>query len=198
VRTVNVQFKVQQANPPKLMIDQDHLSFTYATTSVARSQTVTVSNEGGSPLSFKVTVTLEPAQSGNWLTISPLSGTATPTSPVLLTVRSDPGGFPPGTYRAHIDIISALPDSGARTVAVTMTITSNPLVLSLSQSGLTFTAVQGVGVVPGQSFGVLNLGSGVLSWIVNTSTLERKLAIGKAGQRLNGFGSEQLCAADNG
>src|SRR5207244_2196715 len=51
------------------------------------------------------------------------------------------------------------------------TVTTNPLILLLSQTGLTFTAVQNGGTIPTQTFGVLNLGSGVLSWTVETSTL---------------------------
>jgi uncharacterized protein (TIGR03437 family) len=52
-----------------------------------------------------------------------------------------------------------------------MTITANPLVMLLSQSGLTFTAVQNGGAIPAQTFGVLSLGSGTLNWSVQTSTL---------------------------
>src|SRR5205814_352511 len=49
--------------------------------------------------------------------------------------------------------------------------TTNPLILLLSKTGMTFTAVQNGGVIPAQTFGVLNLGSGSLGWTVETSTL---------------------------
>jgi streptogramin lyase len=45
-QTVTVQFSVGQAVAASIAVDHDHLSFTYANTSVARTQTVTVSNQG--------------------------------------------------------------------------------------------------------------------------------------------------------
>ena len=53
-----------------------------------------------------------------------------------------------------------------------MTISDRDQVLSLSQSGLSYLAVAGGGVIPPQSFGVLNLGTGVLRWRVSTTTLD--------------------------
>src|SRR5262249_6616630 len=44
-------------------------------------------------------------------------------------------------------------------------------IIRLQQSGLTFTAVEGGGVTPAQSFGVQNLGQGVMSWSASTSVL---------------------------
>ena len=43
--------------------------------------------------------------------------------------------------------------------------------LLLSQSGLTFSAVAGVGTIPPQSFRVLNVGVGALNWSASTDTL---------------------------
>jgi hypothetical protein len=44
-------------------------------------------------------------------------------------------------------------------------------IIRLQQSGLTFTAVEGGGVTPAQSFGVQNIGQGVMTWSVSTSVL---------------------------
>ena|SRR5437773_644443 len=63
-----------------------------------------------------------------------------------------------------------------QTIPVTTTISTLDQAILLSQTGLSFLAVQGGGVVPSQSFGVLNIGTGVVgtgvvSWKVSKSTL---------------------------
>jgi uncharacterized protein (TIGR03437 family) len=168
-QNVNVQFTVTPGVPATLTVDQSQLSFNYATTSTARTQTVIVSNSGGGPLNFTTSVSLQSGVSANWLSVSPQSGMATPDNPVSVAVKADPTMLPAGTYTGSVTIDGG--SAGTQTVQVTMTITTNPLVMLLSQSGLTFTAVQNGGAIPPQTFGVLNLGSGTLSWTVQTSTL---------------------------
>ncbi len=145
------------------------MSFTYATTSAARNQTLIVSNSGGGSLNFTTSISLFSGASANWLSVTPQSGTATPGNPVALAVRADPSMLPAGTYTASLTINGG--SAGTVTIPITMTITTNPLVLLLSQSGITFTAVQNGGAIPPQTFGVLNLGAGTLNWSVETSTL---------------------------
>jgi uncharacterized protein (TIGR03437 family) len=168
-QTVNVQFTVTPGVPASLSVDQTHMSFTYATTSAARSQTLIVSNSGGGSLNFTASISLNSGVSANWLSVTPQSGTAAPGNPVALAVRADPSSLGPGTYTGNLTIDGG--SAGSVTIPITMTITTNPLVLLLSQAGLTFTAVQNGGAIPPQTFGVLNLGSGTLNWSVQTSTL---------------------------
>ena len=52
-----------------------------------------------------------------------------------------------------------------------MTVSAAQQIIRLQQSGLTFTAVEGGGVTPAQSFGVQNVGQGVMSWSASTSVL---------------------------
>ena len=170
-RMVNVQFTVGASVSPNLAVDRDRLSFTYATTSAARSQSVTVTNQGGGPLAFTTSVTMESGQTTRWLSVTPQSGTATPSNPVILSIGADPGGLPPGTYTGRVTVAGTTPGTGSVTIQVVMTVTTNPRILLLSQTGLTFTAVQNGGTIPAQTFGVLNLGSGTLNWTVETSTL---------------------------
>ncbi len=169
MQTVNVQFTVTPGVPPTLKVDQSQLSFNYATTSAARSQTLIVSNSGGGSLNFTTSVSLQSGVSANWLSVSPQNGTATPGNPVSLAVTADPTMLSAGTYTGSVTINGG--SAGTAKVQVTMTITTNPLVMLLSQAGLTFTAVENGGAIPPQTFGVLNLGSGTLNWTVQTSTL---------------------------
>ncbi len=168
-RTVNVMFTVTAAVPATLSLDQSHMSFNYATTSTARSQTLVVSNTGGGSLTFTTSIVLNSGVSANWLSVAPTSGTATPGNPVSLAVTADPSRLGPGTYMASLAVNGGA--AGSVTIPITITITTNPLVMLLSQAGLTFTVIQNGGVIPPQTFGVLNMGSGTLNWTVQTSTL---------------------------
>jgi hypothetical protein len=160
VQTVSVQFAVGAAISANLAVDQTHLSFTYSSTSAARTQSITVSNTGSGPLPFSVATAENPSQSVNWRIVTPTSGTATPSTPAVVSVQADPSQLPPGTYTGMVTITSA---AGTANVSVVMTISTNPLILLLSQTGLTFTAVQNGGLVPPQTFSVLSLGSGTLN-----------------------------------
>lgn len=164
---VTVTFQVGAAQPPQLSADKANLSFTFPRGALARSATVNVTNLGGGALNF--TVSANTTSPGNWLYVSPPSGKALPGKPVPITVTADPTGLSPGAYTGSI---SLLPDSGnAVSIPVVVTVSTLSQALLLTQSGLSFTAVAQGGVVPNQSFGVINAGTGVLNWTAATSTL---------------------------
>jgi uncharacterized protein (TIGR03437 family) len=164
--TIAVTFTVTAAMPPALSVDKASLSFPFPQQGSARSQTVTVSNSGGGTLQFAATATAN--SGGNWLSVSPASGQALPGNPVMVTVTANPTGLAPGTYSGQVTITAG---AQSQIVAVTMTISTLDQAILLSQSGLSFLAVQSGGVVPTQSFGVQNIGTGVVNWTVSTSTL---------------------------
>ena len=157
--TAEVTFTVTAAMPPTLSLDKQSLSFPFPAQGSARSQTITVSNTGGGALQF--TATAATNAGGNWLSASPASGQALPGSPVTLTVTANPAGLAPGAYSGQVTVATG---SQSENVSVTMTISVLNQAILLSQSGLSFLAVQGGGVVPNQSFGVQNIGVGVVNW----------------------------------
>ena len=163
---IAVTFNVTAAVPPSLSIDKQSLSFPFPQHGNARSQTITVSNAGSGALQFTVTATT--SAGGNWLSASPANAQALPGSPVALTVTASPSGLSPGTYSGQLTVAAG---AQSQTVAVTMTISKLDQAILLSQSGLSFLAVQSGGVVPTQSFGVQNIGAGVVNWTASTSTL---------------------------
>jgi len=73
-------------------------------------------------------------------------------------VTADPTGLNPGTYTGKVTIASATTNETLQ-VPVTMSVSAIQQSILLSQTGLTFTAVANGGVVPRQTFGVLNTGS---------------------------------------
>lgn len=159
---VLVTFTVTAGMPPVLALDKQNLSFPFPLNGSARSQTIKVSNSGGGTLSF--TASAATSAGGNWLSVLPANGQALPAAPVTLTVTADPSGLAAGTYRGSVTVSEVV-------VPVTMTISSNPQAILLSQAGLSFLGVSQGGVLPPQSFGVLNIGTGVVNWTVSTSTL---------------------------
>ena len=91
---------------------------------------------------------------GNWLSVSPSSGTATPVQPGSIAVQADPTNLIPGTYSGTITIAAGA--AGTISIRVTTTVSSATQELLLSQVGLQFNAVfQGGAPLP-QSFAVIN------------------------------------------
>jgi uncharacterized protein (TIGR03437 family) len=162
---VTVTFQVGAAQAPKLSVDKTNLSFTFPRGAGARSATVNVANVGGGSLNFTVTTD----SAGNRLSVSPSSGKALVGKPVSITVTADPAGLSPGTYTGTVLV---QPDTGAA-ISIPVVISDSDLsqALLLTQSGISFTAVAQGGIVPTQSFGVINVGAGILNWSASTSTL---------------------------
>ncbi len=168
VRRIAVSFEVAPAAPPKLGVKPDNLSLSFVPRSSAITQTVVVSNEGGGALNFTAAATT--TSGGAWLSVSTNSGAATPSTPASLTVRANPAGLSPGTYSGRVSIANGSTGEEA-TVPVTITVSAVQQTMQLTQTGLTFTAVAGGGFTPTQSFGVQNIGQGVMTWSASAETL---------------------------
>jgi uncharacterized protein (TIGR03437 family) len=156
-RTATVTFEVEPGTPPRLAARPDALTFSSRAT-----QTLYLSNEGSTLASFNAR-----ASGGSWLRVAPDSGALNSVVPVPLAVSVDPEGLSPGTYSGAVSI--SLGETTSR-VPVTVIVSSVPQSMLLSQTGLTFTAVARGGAVPPQTFGVLNLGRGVMNWQAETRT----------------------------
>lgn len=165
-RTIAVSFTVTASQPAQLSVDKQSLSFPFPINGKARTLPVMVSNSGGGQLAFSASA--QTNVGGNWLSVSPASGTALPNAPASVNVTADPTSLAPGTYTGTIAISGG---GSTQTVAVVMTISAIAKALLLSQSGLSFLGVSQGGVVPPQAFGVINIGTGVVNWTVSKSTL---------------------------
>ncbi|HTM51826.1 MAG TPA: hypothetical protein VL285_24190 [Bryobacteraceae bacterium] len=186
---INVAFTVGPALPARLMLDQDHLSFAFPQGAFTRTQSVAVLNQGGGALAFTAAVTLDSGGPRNWLTLGQASGVATPSTPIALSATANAEGLAAGTYGGRIVVTSTLPPSTV-TIPVSLTVSTKPLSILLSQSGLSFTAVAGGGVVPPQSFGVLSVGAGASPFTVEASSLSggNWLSLSPASGTLEGGG----------
>jgi uncharacterized protein (TIGR03437 family) len=166
--TVNVTFTVTAAAPASLAVDRQSFSFSFARATPAQSQRLTVSNTGGGTVNFIAAAAVSAPSGGTWLTMSPASGQATAAVPVTVTVTANPTGLAAGTYAGVVTVSAGGTPSR---VPVTMTISALDQAILLSQQGLAFTAVAQGGVIPPQTFGVRNIGTGTVPWTASTSTL---------------------------
>lgn len=163
-RQVEVTFQVGAPLPANLQVDKTLLTFTYPPSVEApRSQTLLLTNSGSGNIAVSVSAT-----AGSFLRVTSAAGTVTAATPLVIGVEADPGTRTAGTYRGSVTIRGA---GSTREVPVVMTIGDRDRAILLSQSGLSFQAVAGGGVVPPQTFAVLNQGKGSMAWRTTTSTL---------------------------
>jgi uncharacterized protein (TIGR03437 family) len=164
---VEVQLIVAPPGSPVPSAQPASLIFEYFQGAQPRSQQLLVSNLGGGSFAFFVAPLTD--SHGDWLRVSPLTGTARTNDPVILTVSAIPGELAPGTYGGSIVVVPSGAD--AINVRVTMTITAVPQRILLSQADSVFTTVVGGGGPPPRHLFILNQGSGVLNWTASASTL---------------------------
>ncbi|HYL79150.1 MAG TPA: hypothetical protein VEU96_33475 [Bryobacteraceae bacterium] len=161
--SIGITFTIDAAQPPRLALDRTNLSFAFPAGGAPRSQIVNVSNQGGGALPFTATVT------GSGFSVTPVSGTASAGKSVAVNVTANPTGLAAGTYSGTLTISGANGDTVQ--LPLNLAVSANPKAILLSQSGLAFTAVEQGGIVPPQSFAVLNAGAGTVDFSVSTSTL---------------------------
>ena len=166
-QSLTANFQVTAAQPPRLHLDKSEISFTLTQTGLVRSSTLVVADDGGQSLNYSAT--FRTTTGGNWLSVSPPSGSATPGKPSTLTLTANAGSLGPGVYTGEIAILTTV---GNQSIPVILTVSQNPQAVLLTQTGLSFTAVAGGGVIPPQSFGVVNAGIGVMRWTASTSTTD--------------------------
>ncbi len=156
-QTVSVTLTVEPGGNPKLALDPQFLTFR-ATQGGADPppQTVTLTNAGGGVLQWSGTVQ---ASGGNWLSVSPSSGTGAAT----LTLSTTLGSLPAGVYQGLLLVTNL---SAGESVAVSVAfIVSEPVSsLLLSQTGALFTVNEGGSFVPPGDVLVVNAGQGSMIW----------------------------------
>lgn len=125
------------------------------------AKSLRVSNAGGGSIEFDVRV--QTNSGGNWLAVSPEPRTAAASAPAQLQILTSTSGLPPGSHTGVITVTAARTQQSA-TTTVNLVVKQSQLTLLLSQSGMSFTGVEGGGPGPEQTFGVLNIGQGTMSW----------------------------------
>lgn len=169
VTDLKVTFQVGAGTNPQLAVDTSSLTFTFPKQPGSTlTQQLHVQNSGTGSLAFSAAVTT--ATGGNWLSITPQSGSATPNAPGVLAVTANPAGLTSGTYTGTA-IVSSSSTGQNVSVPVTMTISTLDQAIQLSHSALSFIGVQSGGIMPPASFAVTNIGRGSMNFSVSTTTL---------------------------
>ena len=169
MQTVIVELTVEQALAPKLVVEPVGLTFEIpAGAGSPPAQTLRISNGGGGTLDW--TARAETTVGGNWLELSPASGTASAAAPATVEVRAVVGTLAPGVYPGAVQVESPTTNQ-TETIQVTLLVAQAKQSILVSQSGLLITGVEGGGAVPSQSFGIVNSGEGVMDWTVEATAL---------------------------
>jgi sugar lactone lactonase YvrE len=168
LRQVNVKFSVAPASSPALATDPESFNFDFIAGLPGASQDLLVRNNGSGTLKF--TLAASTTNGGNWLSVTPSTGSVTVTAPSPTIVTANPGRLPPGTYSGLITAKSAQPKQQIL-VPVTMTVHSAQQTIVLSQSGFTFSTVDGSTALQMDSFQVLNPGLGALNFSVSAQLI---------------------------
>ncbi len=104
---------------------------------------------------------------GNWLSVSPASGSA----PGTINVTANPGTLAPGNYRGRVTVQAPLAVPTTLTVTVELTVTpSLAAQLSVEPASLTFEIPAGTRTPAGQTLRIQNTGGDTLSWTARAET----------------------------
>jgi uncharacterized protein (TIGR03437 family) len=153
---------------PVLTVGPGSLAFSFVQGTPGMVQLLLATNQGGS---WTPSASASTSLGGAWLRLSPLPSSAAGGEPVPITVFADPSlaaGGTPGVYTGEVVVSN---DATGQAVHVRVSMTVNPLPgILLSRQGLSFTAVQAGGGVPGDTLDIVNLGLSGLNWTATAST----------------------------
>ena len=148
------------------LVSPGGLVFAWNQGTTASSQNIGLTSRRSQPITYTATATT--VSGAGWLAVSP-GGTLGPFQSTAATVTVNAAALPAGTYTGLVSL--ALSSGENFTIPVLLTVTSNQQTLLLSQTGLSFQAVQGGTNPPSQSVSVLNGGAGSLNFSVSSTVL---------------------------
>ncbi len=167
--TISISLVVSGGIEPNLEVGPQQLSFRVIQgTNTPVSQTVLLSNQGGGTLVYNSSVTT--SSGGNWLSVSPGSGT----DAAIISITATPLSLPAGTYQGEVRFNNQSPGQQGRdssTISVTMILDEPRPVLRLSQTGLVFTTSEASSFLLPESLGIINTGSGAMDWTAAVTPL---------------------------
>jgi uncharacterized protein (TIGR03437 family) len=169
VQTIAVDLTVSapDSGTPMLALDNTTFSFNLLQGAAAASQTLNVLNQGPGSLDFTVSAT---TVTGSWLKATASAGTSTGAQPAAVTLIVDPQGLDAGSYTGSV-VVTSTSSGQTAMLAINLTVSAASQQLVLSQSGLSFIAVERGGAPLPQTFAVLNSGQNTLNYSIQFATL---------------------------
>jgi uncharacterized protein (TIGR03437 family) len=153
---------IVNAMSPALTLSETGVDFqAMSGSTVAQGQFVAVSNSGSGTLSFSATAST--VSGGNWLTISPLSGSATSSAASVENIRANPSSLAPGQYFGSVTVTATGAINSPQSVNVVLTVLASASTNALiSPTSLSFIALPS-GNPASQSVEVINSSSQTLT-----------------------------------
>ena len=152
----NVQVTLNVSTTGFLNVTPASLAFTLqAGATLPASQTLSIASSSTTAMNFTASTTTQ--SGGQWLTVSPTSGTTPGTVSVGLT--STALGLAPGTYSGAVAFSSPGSPNPAINIPVTLTVTNTPALTLNPSSTLTFVYQTGKTVPAGQTVSVNSTGA---------------------------------------
>ena len=123
------------------------------------------------------TASVRTSAGGNWLSVTPASGTV----PTTARVSVSSAGVAAGVYTGLISVQSTT-GGLLRVVAATLVITKALPILQPSQTGFLFQGIEGQSI-PALTFQMMNVGSGTMNWQIRAQTPDGRnwLSVSPAG-----------------
>ncbi len=150
--------------PGNILVSPLALSFTSLTGQATTSKTLTVQNSGGEARDWSVGIT--PVSQGNWLSVTPASGTVAVGEATTVTVNINSAILNAGSYSATLIFTGG---SQTTQIPVSLTVTTPPApVISVQATTLTFQTTQGTDPI-GQFLTITNTGNALLNWTASES-----------------------------
>src|SRR5262249_20065117 len=135
-------------NGPTILLDPP--SLTFSSPFVGPNpvpQFMTVQNVGSGTLTWTAAGVVTPPPAGTWLSVSPTSGSLLPGESVQLSVLINHSGLAVGTYNGSVTVTSGVATNSPQSVAVTLNVSSVPVVV-LNPTSVTFDAAAASAGVP--------------------------------------------------
>src|SRR5437588_11372146 len=166
---VPFSLRVNGYNGPPISVNPGNLNFALLQGGATSApQPIAIANHSGVAQTFTASASTQAG--GNWLSVSPTSGTVGPFTNGSVMAVVDSSILSPGTYTGAITITTT--PSGQRIdIPVVVTLGSSQPQIQLSSSGFRFQTVSGGAAPAPQTITVLNSGAGTLNFTVSTSTV---------------------------
>jgi uncharacterized protein (TIGR03437 family) len=160
---------VVTGSQPNLALSQTGLTFDAVSGGTATSpQAIAVLNQGAGTLDF--TAAVSTISGGNWLSVSPSSGSSSATAAGSVTVTVNPAGLQPGTYYGTIQIAASGAVNSPQVASVVLNVVSpaNSPGAFVQPTGLIFVGSAGGTDPTAQNVSITNPSPNVLQYLVST------------------------------
>ncbi len=154
---------------PNLQISQTGERFQAVVGGAATSpQTISVLNSSDSPLNF--TASASTISGGNWLSVSPSSGTTSAAASGAVTVSVNPAQLQPGNYYGKVQVAASGASNSPQTASVVLNVLTpaNSPGGVVTPTGLIFAGALGGAAPASQTLSITNLSPDPLTYVLTS------------------------------